>query len=274
MKNSDLHTHSYYSDGIFSPAEVVRKAKERGIKNLALTDHNAFKGIIEAQEEAKKQGINIIPGIELRSKEGEVLGYFIDFKNKEFVRKVKKIQDRSKEVFKNTIKELNKRGINVRADQVLDTKLKKNNVLIVYLFKFLKKKNVITIKEIKEFMKGDLFEPHFSTEEVIKMINDAGGAAILAHPWYSKTFLNEQRIKELVNVGLKGIEIDNGGRGEERASSLDKIKKFAKKYNLILTSGSDYHGDSSLMSNEHKLGANNCDETVVEKLKSTRLNIS
>jgi len=268
MENSDLHTHSFYSDGIFSPADVVKKAKEAGIKNLALTDHNSIDGITEAQEEAKKQGINIIPGIELRCKEGEVLGYFIDFKDKEFIKKIKRIQKKSKEVFENSIKELNKRGINIKSEEVLDTKLKRNNVLIAYLFKFLKNKNQISIKEMKEFMKGDLFEPLFSTEEVIKMINDAKGVAVLAHPWYSKTFLDEIRMKEFVKSGLKGIEINNGGKGEERLNSLEKIKKFAKEYNLILTSGSDFHEDSS----NHKLGMNNCDEEIVNKLKKATLN--
>jgi 3',5'-nucleoside bisphosphate phosphatase len=274
MKNTDLHTHSHYSDGIFSPAEVVKQAKEAGIVNLALTDHNSFDGITEAEKEAKKQKINIIPGIELRCKEGEVLGYFIDFKNKEFIKKVKIIQHRSREVFENTIQELSKRGIEVKSDKILDTKLKRDNVLPVYLFKFLKNKGIVDIDGIKEIkksiMKGNLFEPSFTAEEVIKMINEAGGVAVLAHPWYSKTFLGDIRIEELVKAGLRGIEIDNGGRGEERAGSLDKINKFAEKYNLILTSGSDFHGDSSLMSNEHKIGANNCDETIVERLKQAR----
>ncbi len=270
--NSDLHTHSFYSDGLFSPAEVVKKAKEAGIIHLALTDHNSIKGITEAQKEAKKQGVHLIPGVELRSKEGEVLGYFINFKNKELIKKIKIIQKRSNEVFKNTLIELKNNGIEVRYDEVLNTKQKRDNPLLAYLFKFLKNKNLIEIKDVKKMMKGDLFEPHFSTEEVIRMINDSGGVAILAHPWYSKTFLDETRIQELIASGLKGIEIDNGGTGKERENSLNKINKFAKKYNLILTSGSDFHGDSLLMSNEHKLGASNCDEFVVEQLKSKSLN--
>ncbi|MDP3027555.1 MAG: PHP domain-containing protein [Nanoarchaeota archaeon] len=276
MRDSDLHTHSYYSDGIFSPTEIVRKAKEAGIKNLALTDHNSIQGIIEAQKEAKKQKINLIPGVELRCKEGEVLGYFINFKNKKFIKKIKKIQNKSKEIFENTIKELTKKGIIVKSGKILNTKIKKENVLTVYLFKFLKEKGILNMNEIKEIKKsimhGDLFEAQFSTEEVIKMINDAGGVAVLAHPWYSKTFLDEIRLKELITAGLKGLEIDNGGRGEERVGSLEKINKFAKKYNLILTSGSDFHGDSSLMSNEHKIGANNCDVKIVEKLKKITTN--
>ncbi len=267
MKNTDLHTHSYYSDGKFSPTQLVNLAKEKGIKNLALTDHNSFRGVKEAIKEGEKIGVNIIPGVELRTKEGEVLGYFIDIKNKEFIKKVKIIRDRSKEVFKNLLKEINKKGIKVKFREVLDTKLKRDNALIAYFFKFLKAKNQITIKEVKEIMKGDLFEPHYSTEEVIEMINDAGGVAVLAHPWYSKTFLEEERMREFVNAGLKGIEINSGGSGEEKQDSLDKINRFAKQYNLILTSGSDFHGDSTLMSTKHELGATNCDEKVVEQLK-------
>jgi len=273
MKNSDLHTHSYYSDGILSPTELVRLAKENGIRNLSLTDHNSISGVEEAIKEGKKIGVNIIPGTELRSKEGEVLGYFIDIRNKELLRKIKIIQDRSKKVLRNLIKELKKKGINVKFNEVIDTKLKKDNVLTAYLFKFLKSKNQISIKEIKEIMKGDLFEPSYSTEEVIKMINDAGGIAVLAHPWYSKTFLDEVRIEELVKAGLRGIEMDNGGRGEEKSGSLDKINKFAEKYNLILTSGSDFHGDSALMSTEHKLETSNCDEKVVEQLKVLKFSL-
>jgi 3',5'-nucleoside bisphosphate phosphatase len=272
MKNSDLHTHSFYSDGLFSPQEVVRKAKESGIINLALTDHNSISGIPEAIKEAEKLCINLIPGVELRSKEGEVLGYFIDFKDKELIKKIEIIQKRSMEVFENAIKELSKRNILVRPEEILDTELKRNNALIAYLFKFLRPKNLISIKEMKDFMKGDLFEPQFSTEEVIKMIHKAGGVAVLAHPWYSKTYLEEGRMKELVKVGLQGIEIDNGGRGEERASSLEKISNYAKEYSLILTSGSDFHGDSLVMSNEHKLGMSNCDEGIVEQLKKLSQN--
>jgi hypothetical protein len=267
MKNTDLHTHSYYSDGIFSPAEVVRKAKEAGIKNLALTDHNSVSGIDEAIEEGNKLGVNIIPGAELRTKEGEVLCYFIDYKNKEFLNKIKVIQNRSKEVFENIVMELNKKNMNINPDKVLDTDFKRNNVLVDYLFKFLKKEGSIEIKDIKEMMKGDLFEPHFSTEEVVKMIHHAGGVAVLAHPWYSKTFLQEDRMKELVDVGLNGLEISNGGKGEEKTNSINKIKDYAKRYNLILTSGSDYHGDSSIMSTKHELGKHNCDEDVVKRLK-------
>ena len=73
--NTDLHTHSIYSDGVLHPREVVREAKEKDIKNLALTDHNSIDGVEEAISEGKKIGVNVIPGIEIRAREDEVLGY-------------------------------------------------------------------------------------------------------------------------------------------------------------------------------------------------------
>ena len=85
----DLHTHSTASDGKFSPKEVVKKAYDRGVKYLALTDHDTLSGIAEAKEEAEKLGLNFIPGIELSTTyKGEtihILGYFRgdDYKNPE-----------------------------------------------------------------------------------------------------------------------------------------------------------------------------------------------
>jgi len=82
MRNTDLHTHSYYSDGELSPKELVRLAKKKSILNLALTDHNSVKGVEEAISEGKKIGINVIPGVEVLVKGGEILGFLLIIKIK------------------------------------------------------------------------------------------------------------------------------------------------------------------------------------------------
>jgi len=97
MKNTDLHLHSYYSDGELSPAEVVRAAKKKGVKNLALTDHNSIGGNKEAIEEGEKIGVKVIPGIEIVGEEDEVLGYFIDYENEEFQEELVKISQKGNE---------------------------------------------------------------------------------------------------------------------------------------------------------------------------------
>jgi len=270
MEVCDLHTHSYYSDGKLTPAQVVREAKKAGVKILALTDHNSVGGVKEAIVEGKKLGIRVIPGAELRSKEGEILGYFVDVNNKLFLSKIKEIQERSKEVFINAVLEFRKKGFSINLNDILNTRLKRDNVLIAYLLRHLAKSGK-KIKDIKTIMEGDKFEPKFSAEEIVKIIQQAGGVPVLAHPWYSNGFLEDSKIEKLMKAGLKGIEIDNGGRGEERSSLvIKKIRLLGKKYNLILTSGSDYHGDSIGMSNIHMIGKHNCDEQVVKQLEKAR----
>ena len=92
MKNADLHTHSYYSDGELSPKALVRLAKQRGIKHLALTDHTSLKGIKEAENEGKKIGVNIIPAVELKTTTGEILAYYINPNNKELKAAIKQLK--------------------------------------------------------------------------------------------------------------------------------------------------------------------------------------
>ena len=84
--------------------------------------------------------------------------------------------------------------------------------------------------------------------------------------------LKEENFKELVKAGLKGIEIDNGDRDDRRdKQTLKRIKELAKKYDLIITSGSDFHGDYLVQATKcHGLGDYNCDEEVVEQLKKAK----
>ena len=88
MKKIDLHVHSTYSDGTFSPAELVKEAVKNDISAFALTDHDTTDGIDEAIDAGGKAGIEVIPGIEIstsyKDKEIHIVGLFIDYKNKEF----------------------------------------------------------------------------------------------------------------------------------------------------------------------------------------------
>ena len=118
MRNTDLHTHSYYSDGQISPANLVRLAKRRGIKNLALTDHNSIKGVKEAIAEGKKIGINVIPGVEVRADKGEVLGYFIDVKNKNLIRATKRSSKSVEKRIKDYCNKLSKKGYRISFSEI------------------------------------------------------------------------------------------------------------------------------------------------------------
>jgi len=275
MKNADLHAHSYYSDGQTSPKELVRLAKKRGIKHLALTDHNSVKGVSEATEEGKKIGVNVIPAVEVRVNCGEILGYFIDIKNKELIEELNKINKRVQEKIRFRCEQLTKAGfiVSYKEFEKKFPKAKGNYNEFHPLYTLYLKGYGTTMGLRNKFKKINLKDKKIkvtSATRAIRLIKKAGGVPVLAHPWLDEKALPS--IKKMVRAGLKGIELNNGDRAPFRHPKwTKKIKSAAKKYKLILTSGSDYHGEDivKLMPGNHNLGKNNCDEKIVEKLRAS-----
>ncbi|MDO8741135.1 MAG: PHP domain-containing protein [Candidatus Woesearchaeota archaeon] len=267
MKNADLHTHSIYSDGIFTPKELAKKAKEKGIKYLALTDHNSVEGVREAVMYGKELGIEIIPGVEVLSDWGEVIGYFIDINNEGLLNI---LEHNKKEVNNGTrfcIQELRKLGVDISYEEV-KKEFPKYPMMYFFVAQILVKKDLLkSTDELCGKYIGKLFTIKYNllkTEEVISAIRHAGGVAVLSHPFVGANYKKEFKyMHNLVSAGLAGIEIENGYYKNYKKEIKNKILKLAKKYNLILTSGSDFHG-GIVKSN---LGDCMCDENVVKNMK-------
>lgn len=275
-KNTDLHTHSHYSDGQLSPKELVRLAKKRGIKNLALTDHNSVKGVEEAVTEGRKIGVNVIPSVEIEVDTGEILGYFIDYKNKDLIKELKVNSKNTEARTKDWCEKLEKAGYKISFEEIRRKFPKaRGNINAFYLLHLLYKRGYGRPLKLapklwnnpktrpKEFKKIPILK-------AVRLVRKAGGVPVLAHPWIDDMRSNFKNIKLLVRAGLKGIEVNNGDRKPLRKKrAVKQIKALAKKYNLILTSGSDFHGKElvKLMPGNHNLGKNNCDEKVVEKMR-------
>ena len=279
MKNTDLHTHSYYSDGELSPAELVRLAKKKSIKNLALTDHNSIRGIPEAIKESKKIGIAIIPAVEVVVQDAEILGYFIDYKNPNLKKDLKRASSYGNEKTKRKIRILQKQGFDITYSKFLkELPHSKDNHNAGHLIYYLNKNLKIPREKTLEILnKIDINKPkkkNLTLIQGIRLIKKYGGVPILAHPWINRGKFHEKNIKKWIKIGLKGIELENGeehnfGRTKK---FIGKIKRIANKYNLILTSGSDYHGETltKLVGGTHKLGKYNCDEKILRKLIEVR----
>lgn len=278
MKNTDLHTHSFCSDGELSPAELVRLAKKKGIRNLALTDHNSVTGISEAIEEGKKTGVNIIPAVEVVVKDWEILGYFIDFRDEGLKKSLKRASYYDNEKTKQMIDTLKNQGYDISykifIKEYPNSKDNHNKAhLICYFYKLLGYSREKTMEILNKVKIREPKMKNISAIAGIRLIRKYGGTPVLAHPWLNKKNFTEVNIKRFVRSGLKGIEIENGeeynfGRTKE---FVEKIKRIAEKYDLILTSGSDYHGKiMSELTGTHHLGKYNCDEKVVVKLESLR----
>lgn len=283
-KIADLHTHSYYSDGEFSPSQLVRLAKKRGVKCIALTDHDSVQGVREAIKEGKKIGIQVIPGAEIKLEEGEILAYFIDIKNKKLVSELKRARKLCEKRVKTSCSVLSKNGYDISFAKLQKTYPKaKNNINgaypIIYLYsKDCSKSTFEIAKEISDIMEKAKIpkrEKRITAIKAIKLIKQAGGVPVLAHPWISSSLLKPKTFKRLVKAGLAGIEINNGDSRSHmiKVSGNKKIistmKKLAAKYNLVMTTGTDYHGLTfvKVAPGDHDLGNNNCDEKVVKQLE-------
>lgn len=246
----DLHVHSNASDGQYTPIDVVRKAKAAGIECLALTDHDTIDGLTDAKIQCKISGIKFIRGIELGAKEYRslhILGLGFD-EDCATIRKLCQLMQKSRDERKyRVINFLAEKNINIPLDEV--EKLANGKVIGRPHFAQIMRKYgyVKTTKEAfdkyldtNEYKRIERFKVDART--CIEVIHKSGGKAVLAHPYQLK--LDDDRLEstiyKLKNYGLDGIEAYYSKHTKEMTQ---KYLDFAKKYNLNVTAGSDFHGE-------------------------------
>lgn len=248
----DMHVHSTYSDGTNTPKELVKLAKAANLCAFALTDHDCIDGLPEIIKFAEEYDIKIIPGVELSTgylnleQDVHILGYGIDYNANAFKQHLKDFQNERIERNKKMIKRLSDDGIDISLEKMHNlypdaviTRAHFARYLMEQgyvnsvkdgIFKFLSKSS-------KYYVKRTLISP----ADAVKIIKAAGGCAVLAHPLLYGLKNDELNvlIKELLNYGLDGIEAIYSTNSTE-----DEIyvKSLAKKYNLKISGGSDYHG--------------------------------
>ncbi len=242
----DLHVHSTASDGTLSPTQVVRLAREKGLQAIALTDHDTIDGVGEAIEAGALYGVEVIPGIELAADfPGEnlhLLGLYIDYEDKDFLQKLKPLVN-SREI-------RNQKMLDQLDDLGLPISLEENSNATTrghFAKALLEAGHVASMEEafdlyISPGKPGYIKRMTPSPKECIDLIHQAGGLAILAHPTlYGLDMIEiETLIARLADDGLEGIEAIYCLHSPEEEAALIKI---AKKYNLIISGGSDFHGD-------------------------------
>ena len=254
----DLHTHSTCSDGSFTPKEIIAHADEIGLYAVALTDHDNIDGISEAKKEALKRDIIFIPGIEIScdfSSELHIVGLNIDCESEKLVNLTNKFKEDRKKRNINTIKRLNDAGIDINLEEA--EKYSTGNALgRAHIAKVMVDKGYASsVKDaFKKYLgKGKIGysnEFRISYKDAISVIKESGGVAILAHCHYLN--MNEDEfiefIKELKSYGLNGLE---GYYTEYTKEQSDFYISVCKKLDLIISGGSDFHGD---MKPDIKLG--------------------
>lgn len=246
----DLHSHSTHSDGTKTPSELLNLAKEKNIKVLAITDHDDIEGS-KRLIETPHNGVTIYSGVELNAKvdkgQMHILGYNIDLSNKQLNEKLKELKENSKYNIMLYVKQL-KEDYSIEfpkeeIDKILNREGNIGRPLLALLL--IKYGYINSVPEaFDEYLNDKKVRHHkmwITKEECIKLILDAGGIPVLAHPFTLKLSNDElkEEIKYLVSIGLKGIEIIHSKSNNEQR---EYYKKLANEFNLITTGGTDYHG--------------------------------
>ncbi len=251
MKNSrdngfvDLHVHTTYSDGTFTPEKVVEKAVEMGLKAIAVTDHDCVDGIGPTMEAARGTGLEVIPGVEISAAKDEteihILGYFIGWQDPFLLEIFRKMRENRTERMKKMIHLLHRQGIDLDADRVFAV-VSEGTAGRLHLARVMAEEN-ITRDEQEAFDRyiGNGKPCHVAHKRLdygkaIDIIKKAGGVPVLAHPG---TMGKDEYIPFYVQAGLRGIEVYHS---EHHTSTNDKYLAIARKYNLLVTGGSDCHG--------------------------------
>jgi len=266
-KKADLHVHTTFSDGTFTPQEVILKAKEKGLDTIAITDHDCVDGIEPCIEAAGPEGIEVIPGIELtcewKQTEIHMLGYFIDYKQQWLKDKLAEIcQDRIKRMRK-MIESLRRFNINVDLGEVLEISGNGSLGRLHLAQALLKTRKVGSIQESFNkyiglgkpcYVRGFRIDPF----EAINIITKAGGISVLAHP---HLLGKDEYISEFVKAGLKGMEVYHTDHPD---NATNRYKELAESFGLLLTGGSDCHG---MGKSRVLMGGVTVPYEIVEKLK-------
>ena len=240
----DLHSHTNYSDGYYSPEELVHKAKIAGIDTLGITDHDSVNAIEKATEVGRELGIEIIPGVEissdLRGAEVHILGYFIDITNKELEHYLKFFREERVIRAARIVSKLNNLGLQITLDDVLN---QANNSAIgrPHIAQAMLEKKLVNsyFEAFNKYIKngGPAYERkvHLSPQSAFKIIADAGGLSFIAHPGK----MPESLMKELIDAGADGIEVIHPSHSKEL---IRFYRGIVNEYFLLESGGSDYHG--------------------------------
>jgi 3',5'-nucleoside bisphosphate phosphatase len=255
IQEFDLHTHTINSDGEYTTKELVNKIKESNIKIFSITDHDSIQSVKEIKKINIKD-LKYIKGIEFSSIYNDeynmhILGYNIDENNTEILEIIKNIKQKRINRIYDMTNHLNKEYNIILPKEEIEKIIKENNIPgRVHIGKLLVKYNYA--KDMKDSFNKFLEDIDNKTiiaredaEKVIKAIKNAGGIAIWAHPKKTEQNHNmniEEILQELIDLGLDGIEAYNSLHTYEESQRYIKI---AKKYNILVSGGSDYHGPNT-----------------------------
>ncbi len=245
MHYVDLHLHTRFSDGTYTPAELVRHAQAHNLRALAVTDHDTVEGCPETGEACARAGIEFLAGTELTAEQDgselHILGYLFDTQNRELLEAMARFQLVRQNRIHEMVARLNKLQVPLESAAVFDlancrapgrphvaralVKAGFCRTLDEAFERFLKKHRPAWVPKFK-----------MSAAEAIRLIHQAGGVAVMAHPGLNRS---DDLIPDLAAAGLDGLECFHT---KHSTAMAEHYLEIADKLGLVVTGGSDCHG--------------------------------
>lgn len=270
MKFADLHLHTLFSDGTYSAQELIAQATRHGLSAIAVVDHDTVGGIESAANAAEGKGIEVLPGIELTSEydglEIHILGYLIDYKRADLLERLDFLRNNRIERVYKIVARLEDMGVRLDVQSIFDL-AKNGSVGRLHVARAMLKEGLVdSVQEAFRRYIGDKCPAYiagfrFSPQEAIEVIKDTGGIPVLAHPYILG---RDDLIPQFVNCGLMGLEVYYP---EHSQSMVNFYLDIAKKFNLLVTGGSDCHGYAKA---EIQIGSVKIPYALVDKLKQAK----
>lgn len=247
----DLHAHTTASDGSLAPAELVQLAKKVGLSALAVTDHDTAGGLPEAEAAARHAGIDFVPGIEIsvdhRPGQFHLLGYFIDFRDPEFLGRLKFLQDSRSNRNVLMVEKMQAAGLPVTLEEI-EQESGGGQVGRPHMAALLVRKGIVsTVQEAFDQYLADgkpchLPKAKLEPPDAIDLVHQAGGVAVLAHPKFLRVPDEAALAVELEwarDAGLDGIE---AYYSQHTPEETERYLRLAERFGFLVTAGSDFHG--------------------------------
>lgn len=249
MDLCDLHTHSTFSDGTFSPTQIVTEGLRRNLRAVALTDHNTVAGVPEFLDAARNTGLKAIAGVEIstgyQGKEVHIVGLFLkEEKYGELEAFLSVINDRKEESNRALVASLHDAGYDIHYQEIRERH--QGNINRAVIAAELLKKGYI--REIKEAFQGVLspkcgfYTPpeRIPAAEAVRYLHSIHAVPVLAHPFISMT---EKELREfLPEAKAQGLAAMETRYPAYTPAMTDTACSIAREFGLLESGGSDFHG--------------------------------
>ncbi|MDI9400929.1 MAG: PHP domain-containing protein [Limisphaerales bacterium] len=244
---ADLHLHSHYSDGTYTPQTLVARALKTGLSCIALTDHDTLEGCAATQKLCEEAGIGFIAGVELTAyalgEEVHILGLHVNLDNEPFLEKMREFQEGRKNRIIEMVSLLNKEGVGLSVEEVLELAhhcSAPGRMHIAHALlrgKHCKSHDEAFSRYIGEGKVAWAPKVNCSIEAAVELLHGAGAAALVAHPGMQRD--RAAVCEYAIEKGIDGFECYHPRHSN---STTRRLIELCQAHQLLISGGSDCHG--------------------------------